>query len=128
MTPTEEFQEKIKAGDIFDALTLAMSEAMELKVTTWVSSSDAIAGDRPEPGAYLRTSINLVEGKINNEIGSQFLGDGPYHELREFHLEQVKEGREIILKNLESLQKMFLVLSDTVSQLEPNPSQDRMLP
>lgn len=120
MTAIDEFKEKLKAGELFDALTIAMSEAIELKVTTWVSSSES-ESEEPQAGNCLRTRINLVDGAVENEIGSEFIGNEAYRELQQFHLEQVREGREILLKNLESLQKMFVVLSNTMSQLPQTP-------
>ena len=40
MTALEEFRGKIASGQVFDALTVAMSEAIELNITTWVASND----------------------------------------------------------------------------------------
>jgi len=114
MTTSEEFKEKLKAGEIVDALTLAMSEAIELKITTWVSSAQS---EQSSPGYRMCTRMNIVDGNINNEIGTHFIGNGPYTELREFHMEQVLEGRNIIRQNLESLQQLFKVIASTLSQL-----------
>jgi hypothetical protein len=126
----DEFKDKLRSGEIFEALTIAMSEAIELKVTTWVSSAESpptvqdfyangtLKEDlQPPAGSCLRTRINLVDGEVENEIGSEFIGNEAYAELQEFHLEQVKEGREILLKNIESLQKIFVVMTNTMSQL-----------
>jgi hypothetical protein len=118
MTTIEEFREKIKAGEILDALTLAMSESMELKITTWVSSdSQSLDSEEPPPGYRLRTRINILEGEVENEIGSELIGKEAYAELQQLHLEQVEQSREILLKNLESLQKMMVVLTNTLSEL-----------
>lgn len=122
MTAIEEFKAKIKAGEMFEALTLAMSEAIELNITTWVSSSNLdFPEDEPQPGYRLRTSINLIDGKMENEIGSEFLGNSDYEKIQQLHLEQVKQGREILLRNLESLQKMFVILTETLSELPKMP-------
>jgi hypothetical protein len=125
VTVLEEFKEKLRQGEIFEALTIAMSEAIELKVTTWVSpqtENPAIAELEPSPGRCLHTRINIVDGEVENEIGSEFIGNEAYAELQKFHLEQVREGREILLKNLESLQQMFAVLSNTMSELPQSTS------
>lgn len=122
MTAIEEFKAKIKAGEMFEALTLAMSEAIELNITTWVSSSNLdFPEDEPQPGYRLRTSINLIDCKMENEIGSEFLGNSDYEKIQQLHLEQVKQGREILLRNLESLQKMFVILTETLSELPKMP-------
>ena len=126
MTASEEFKQKIRAGQLFDAFALAVSEAIELKITTWVSSSNIetqsiIAKDEPFSESCLRTRINLFKGEIDNEIGSTLIGNKDYAELQKLHQEQVQQGREIILKNLESLQKMFVVLNSTLGDLPQTP-------
>ncbi len=122
MAVTEEFRKQLKAGELVDALTLALGEAIELNITTWVSSANSmqapVHSNQALPGHRMRTRINLVEGDIDNEIGSEFMTDGPYAELREFHLSQVQEGRHIIQQNLESLQQMFLVLTNVTSHMK----------
>jgi hypothetical protein len=119
MTAIEEFREKIKAGQMFEALTLAMSEAIELKITTWVASSEIDNGEESQPGYRLHTRINLVDGEVENEIGSEFLKNPAYSELKKMHLQQVQQGRETLLKNLASLQQMFHIVNDTFSQIPP---------
>ncbi len=124
MSASEEFQKQLRAGNLADALTLALSQAIELEIKTWVSTesagSELDALDQPAPGYALRTRINLIDGDIENEVGSQFIGDGPYRELRDFHLQQVLEGRQIIQNNLENLQRMFAILAKSL----PRPSRE----
>ncbi len=123
MAISDDFKEQLKAGKIVDALTLALGEAVELEITTWVSSSksDATTSTErdhlPPPDCRMRTRINIVDGNIDNEVGSQFIGNGPYTELRQFHQEQVQEGRQVIQQNLENLQQLFTVLTNTLSRL-----------
>lgn len=118
MTAIEQFKNKIQAGEIYDALALAMSEAIELKITTWVANSETDnLDDDSQPGYRMRTSINLVEGTIDNEIGREFANNPAYEELEKLHLEQVKRGREIILNNLASLQTMFAMFNETMAEI-----------
>ncbi len=122
MTVSDDFKEQLKAGKIGDALIQALGEAVELQITTWVASADSEAKVSPDgqplPGNRIRTRINIVEGEIDNEVGSQFIGNGPYTELRQFHQEQVQEGRQTIQNNLATLQQLFTVLA-SLSQLPP---------
>ena len=121
MTAMEEFREKIKAGEFFEALSVAMSESVELKITTWVASSDLDSQtDESQPGYRLHTRINLIDGEVEQEIGREFVNNPAYAQLQKLHLEQVQQGRETVIKNLESLQKMFAILNNTFSE---NPSQ-----
>ncbi len=124
MTISDDFKEQLKAGKIVDALTLALSEAVELEITTWVSSANPESrtlaeADQPPAGYRMRTRMNIVDGDIDNEVGNQFVGNGPYTELRQFHMQQVQEGRQIIQHNLENIQQLFTVLTSTLAQLPP---------
>jgi hypothetical protein len=111
MASSDDFKEQLKAGNITEALALALSKAVELKITTWVASAeDGVEAAEAKPGHRLHTRINMIEGDIENEIGEEFLGYGRYRELRQFHLDQVAEGNKIIQNNLKSLQKLFEVL------------------
>lgn len=130
MAISDEFKEQLRAGKIVDALTLALGEAVELEITTWVSQSNSdtnTSAEKYQPPAdcRMRTRINIVDGDIDNEVGSQFIGNGRYTELRQFHMEQVQEGRHIIQQNLENLQQLFTVLTSTLSQL-PQSSRQRL--
>lgn len=120
MAISDEFKAQLKAGKIVDALTLALGEAVELEITTWVSSSkasDSAEADKPTADCRIRTRMNIVDGAIDNEIGTRFIGNGPYTELRQFHMEQVQQGRQIIQQNLENLQQLFTVLTHTLTQM-----------
>lgn len=127
MAASDEFKAKLQAANeedtssIFDALQIALSEAIELKITTWVEPADSsdrpVASNKGRPGYRLQTRINIVDGDIDNEIGSQFLSTGPYPELRSFHTAQVTEGREILQQNLENLQRLVGILVNTLEYL-----------
>jgi len=118
MTALEEFRGKIASGKIFDALTVAMSEAIELNISTWVASNDTDElEDSSKPGYRMRTRINIVDGEIENEIGREFATNPAYLELQKLHLEQVQQGREILLNNLASLQAMLATFSSTMSEM-----------
>lgn len=142
MAASDEFRKYLKEGKVVEALTLALGEAIELEITTWVSTGEppstfGSSMGQPSPGYRMKTRMNLVDGNIDNEIGNQFVGSGPYAELRDFHLQQVQEGRDIIKQNLESLQQMFVLLGRTIERLPKNtarsnppvlPSQQSQLP
>ena len=138
--PSSEFKRKIKKlntkgegfniDDVIDAIKTAIVEVVELEITTWVPDSSTEL-EQPQgqqiaqPGNRMYTVINLIDGDINNEVGSQFVGSGPYTELREFHLSQIKESREIMQKNIESLQKLYgffleIMKSRKTSQQSPS--------
>jgi len=118
MSASDEFKSEIRNNEldtdsIGKALKTALTEAIELKITTWVvpaGEGNALASGEPKPGYRMRTRINIVDGDIDNEVGSPFVASGPYSELREFHLSQVQESRAILQQNLQSLQQLFGML------------------
>jgi len=116
MATSQEFQNLLRSGKIADAMTLALSEMIELKIRTRVVPADADGADRDRPGYQMQTRINIVDGDIDNEVGSLFLKDGPYSELRSLHSQQVVQAQEIIRTNIESIQTLLGVLIQGVSQ------------
>jgi hypothetical protein len=121
------FKEKLndKKGfnleDVIDAIKIAIVDVIELDITTWVPEASNQLDHEPQnepeiakPGNRMYTVINLIDGTITNEVGSQFIGTGPYTELREFHLSQVKESRDIIQKNIESVRKLYEILTEVL--------------
>ena len=134
---SNEFREKLEqvnsddTNAIFEALQLALTEAIELEITTWVEPTNADRASTStsgKPGHRLRTRINLVDGDIDTEVGSQFLNSGPYAELRDFHSSQVRQGRAIVRQNLDSLQTLVGVLVSTANQLSQGVSSRVRLP
>ncbi|MBP0026602.1 MAG: hypothetical protein J7540_21760, partial [Roseofilum sp. SID2] len=112
MAATDDFREAIKAGELLEALKTALSESIELEITTWISLADPYSAnpdEQPEaqPGYRMHSRINIVDGEIDTEVGSHFVGNGPFTELREFHINQIRSSRQIIKRNLNSIQKLF---------------------
>jgi hypothetical protein len=128
MSASDEFKQKLQDGKIVEALTMALGEAVDLEITTWVAAENA-PQTGPEPGSCMRTRMNLVDSTVENEVGTQFIGNGPYRELRDFHLSQVHDGRQILQQNLESLQQVFTILASTMARLpQDNPPRPALSP
>jgi hypothetical protein len=99
----------LDVDEIIDAIKTAIVEVIDLKITTWVVESSEQPPNQIEsakPGNRIYTRINLIHGDIQNEIGSQFTDSGPYKEIREFHLTQIRDGRETIHRNIESVERL----------------------
>ncbi|MBD2578737.1 hypothetical protein [Oscillatoria sp. FACHB-1406] len=129
MSASDEFREHLRAGNFVEAMNLALGQAIELEITTWVPGEDSISGETIDPDRALKTRLNIVDGEIDNQVGAQFIGNGPYRELREFHTEQVQSGQQIIQKNLESLQQVFTILTVALArQPQASPSSNALLP
>lgn len=110
MASSKDFKQAIREGRLNDAFVIAMGNAPELHITTWVASPDDDR-EKPRGGECLRTHVNLVEGEIINEIGEKLIGDDLYTTLQRFHLQQVTQGHQTISQNLQSLQQMFRLLA-----------------
>ena len=117
MTSSEDFKQAIRAGNISEAFLVAMSNAPELNITTKIITADGqrVDADQSQLDNYLSTHINLIEGKVENEIGEKLTGDR-YSEIKQFHLQQVTQGHQTIQHNLISLQKMFQLMSSFQEQ------------
>lgn len=112
MVPNDDFQKALQSGKLSEALMLAMNQAVDLKITTWVASSadDPAQEDKAHPGSRLHTRVNLLSGEIENEVGAKFLATGPYEALRQFHLNQVEKSNQKIQDNFHSLQELLKLL------------------
>jgi hypothetical protein len=111
MTTSERFKQELQAGNLDKAFELALEQAIELEIVTWVSGSTAESTlnglTSPNPTQRIRTRLNLLDGRIENEVGSQLLRNGISTDLREFHSNQIKEGQALIQNNLKTLQVLL---------------------
>jgi hypothetical protein len=111
MTTSERFKQELQAGNLDKAFELALEQAIELEIVTWVSGNTAestLTGlTSPNPTQRIRTRLNLLDGRIENEVGSQLLRNGISTDLREFHSNQIKEGQALIQNNLKTLQVLL---------------------
>ncbi len=68
----------------------------------------------PSQASAMQTSIDLIGGDICNQIDSAYT-TGDLTSLRDFHLQQVKAGHDIIVNNFKAMIDLFKVLGDAVS-------------
>lgn len=131
VTASVRFQSKLKETNNFgDALVEVFSDLVQLEIVTWVAHEGDITH---KAGNRLKTTINLIDGDIENELGADFLQGSPYAELRGFHELQVEKGAETIANNLKTLvdigQKVTgLLKSDSAPKVEDSAdfSSDRI--
>jgi len=117
----QEFKEAINSGKLAEAFLLAMNSAVELKITTWVESSEnkshqeeidtTSSQEKETPGHSLKSRVNLIQGEIENQIGDQFLTNSELSKVLPFHFHQVSLSSHNFRNNLQSLQKLFSVLA-----------------
>lgn len=113
---SEEFATHLQQGKLADALTVALTNSIELEITTWIAAPDS-----PEPtfGDCLYTKINIIDGEIDNQIGSRCLDQGSYQKINDFHQEQVQYSSQMIQQNLETLQQLLVIMAGTYNQVNP---------
>lgn len=126
MASSDEFRKALRAGKLTDAFVLAISKAHQLNITTSIASPEQNSSPSATSSAAgtrsrLRTRLDLVEGKIDNEIDEQFLDNPLYQRVQQFHRQQVNRGHHTIAQNLETLQQMFrLLITLQKQQIEGN--------
>jgi hypothetical protein len=118
MIPNDNFKNALKAGDLADALVIALTKATELKITTSVVSANDYFGKNPHlhPEDCLETKVNLLKGEIENKIGENLLKSELYENLQKLHLEEAIESNKLIQNNLENLQKLFTIIAKLKQQ------------
>ena len=102
----EDFQRAIRAGKLSEAFLLALSQAPELRITTWIASPEANANQQIDCDRSLHTQINFVSGEIDNVIGERML-DESHPEIERVHFDEVKRAGNTVRENLETVQKML---------------------
>lgn len=123
VTASVRFQSKLKETKNFgDALIEIFSDLVQLEIVTWVAHE----GDTThKAGNRLKTTINLIDGDIENELGADFLQGSPYAELRGFHETQVGKGSETIANNLKTLVDIGEKVAGMLhGEKEPEPEKD----
>jgi len=110
MTVTEEFKLAVKTGKLKEAFLLLMSQTFALKITTSI-----------EEKVKLETSINVVEGKINNQIDAAFF-EHPQHNLaQKIHDNQVNIAPELLRQYVQNWYyfSQFLADESETPQIRP---------
>ncbi|TVQ46007.1 MAG: hypothetical protein EA365_06620 [Gloeocapsa sp. DLM2.Bin57] len=110
MTVTEEFKIAVKTGRLKEAFLILLSQSFAVRITTNIGEE-----------IQLETSINVVEGKINNQIDQAFLSYPQHNLVEKFHYEQVNLAPELLREYV----KNWYYLSEFLSQgenISPTPA------
>lgn len=106
MVLNQELQAKIEAEKISEALAIAISEGVELQVTTYIDDSDLDQIEPSTSASFLSTRSNLLDGTVDHEIDLKLVDNPAYPELQRWHIEQVKQRQNSLIANLASLGKL----------------------
>lgn len=113
MTVNQEFKIAIQTNKYKEAMLMIISQAFQLKITTSVNSSEK---------STLSTEIDLVEGKLTNQINPSLLENRSDNLLEQMHLEQVKIAPQLMVEQIQNWQKLLKLLAsqtDTESDISP---------
>ncbi len=105
MSKIEEVKAKIRAGEINEAMSIAMAESMKIEVLTTLSEEEGQSST-----VYFRTLIDLLQNEIDNEFSESFAENKTAKQVEKIHFHEVEIAHETILKNIQSLQQMFEIL------------------
>jgi hypothetical protein len=98
------------AQEIFQLLTIAMSEIVEVEVSTYVDSWDLDHLEQSASISRFYTQIDLLNQTVEHEVDLKLIDNPTYGELQRWHIEQVRQRQESLIKNLANLEQMRQIL------------------
>ncbi|MGY6530381.1 MAG: hypothetical protein ACXITR_10680 [Cyanobacterium sp.] len=107
MSKIQEIKAQIRDGNIDQAMAIAMSEALKIEIVT--SSSPH---QQPNQDIHFRSTVNLLENEIENELGGSFENQDNNEKIQKIHFQEVENAHQRILQNIQSLQNMFTLLQE----------------
>jgi hypothetical protein len=110
MTSNRQTTAQSLAQEILQALTIAMSETAQIEVTTYVDSWDLDHLEQSASTSRFYTQIDLLNQTVEHEIDLKLIDNPTYSELQRWHIEQVRQRQESLIKNLANLEQMRQIL------------------
>ncbi|WP_310489724.1 hypothetical protein [Chamaesiphon sp. VAR_69_metabat_338] len=108
MISSAEFQQKLRSGQIYEALALVVQETIELEITTQMTEDPH--SDPAADGEYLRTKINLLTGQIHNEVDKNIVTNPNFAKLQRLHIDQIVASQLSVRSYLEQIQAILAIL------------------
>jgi hypothetical protein len=116
MISNQEFQQKLQAGQIHEALALLVRDASELDITTQIAA-DPMTSTPSVGSEYLRTKINLLTGSVHNEVGKDLVTNhASYLKLQQLHVDRIVASHQMVQSYLHQIKAILTVLSPTPSE------------
>lgn len=126
MISSQEFQQKLQAGKIHEALALVVRDASELDITTQITEA-SISSSQSSGSEYLRTKINLLTGDVQNEVGKGLVtNNDTYHQLQQLHIDRIVASHRLIQGYLDRIKAILAVSSPTQLQSRSSLDPDRL--
>jgi hypothetical protein len=102
MTANSEFQANLQAGRFNEAISQVVSKLVELDIVTVLPTTEESTGHH-----ILSTKVDLLTGKITNEISPEFLQNKFYAKFLSFHTAQIDATSQIVREQLHGLQALL---------------------
>lgn len=110
------------ANPIFDKILEALASLATLEVVTVVGSTTVTTDDDKlnvtvdsKKSKAIKSKINLATGDISTAIDPDFI-TGPLASMREFHNQQVVNGREVIATNFKALTELGGAIGEQIGK------------
>jgi hypothetical protein len=87
-----------------------MSETAEIEVSTYVDSWDLDHLEQSASTSRFYTQIDLLNQTVEHEVDLKLIDNPTYGELQRWHIEQVRQRQESLIKNLANLEQMRQIL------------------
>jgi hypothetical protein len=102
MTANSEFQANLQAGRVNEAISQVVSRLVELDIVTVLPATEGSTVQNT-----LSTKVDLLTGKITNEISAEFLQNKSYAKFLNFHTAQIDATSQIVREQLHGLQALI---------------------
>jgi hypothetical protein len=102
MTANSEFQANLQAGRMNEAISQVVSRLVELDIVTMLPATEGSAVQNA-----LSTKVDLLTGKITNEISAEFLQNKSYAKFLNFHTAQIDATSQMVREQLHGLQALI---------------------
>jgi hypothetical protein len=100
MTINSEFHANLQAGKVSEAISLLVSQLVEMDIVT------ALPADA-KGSHILTTKVNLLSGRIVNEVSPEFVSNPDYAKFLAFHTEQIDATSQLVREQLRGLQGLI---------------------
>lgn len=123
MISREEFNHQIQTGKVREALASVLQSLSELDITTQIATDRA---DRP----YFRTRIDLLGGRVLDEVSANFAEGDSYLDLQQLHAERVAASYDLARDYLERIESLLGAMPATpgVRDAAARTLRDRPMP
>lgn len=122
MISSQEFHQKLQAGQIHEALALVVRDTSELEIVTQMTET-SLSSSQSASSEYLRTKINLITGEIHNEVGKDLVAnDDNYCKLQQLHTDRIVASHRLVQGYLRQIETILTIVSPP--QLETRSSLD----